>query len=64
MVSEMSERDKYIHVIEKIIQMCIYANKNSQIRKTSQETSGYQWEEAREEGQDRSMGLRNTNYYV
>ena len=44
--------------------MCIYANHNLQIWKTSQQTSGYQWEEGRKEGQDRDMGLRNTNYYL
>ena len=28
------------------------------------ETSGYQWGEEREEGQDRGRGLKGTNYYV
>ena len=29
-----------------------------------EKTSGYQWGEGREEGQDKDKGLRDTNYYV
>ena len=34
---------------------------DSQIHK---QTSGYWWEEERGEGQDRSRGLRDTNYCI
>ena len=29
-----------------------------------EQTSGYQWGERRGEGQNRGMGLRDTNYYI
>ena len=31
---------------------------------TENKTSGYQWGERRGEGQDRAMGLGDTNYYA
>ena len=38
--------------------------KEKQILRYREQTSGYQWGEGRWEGQDRGMGLRDTNYYV
>ena len=38
--------------------------KQKQTHKYREQTSGYQWGEGSEEGQDRSRGLRDTNYYV
>ena len=35
-----------------------------QIHRYREQTSGYQWGEGRREGQDRGMGLRDTNCYV
>ena len=44
-------------------------NKTNECNKTKtdrcrEQTSGYQWGEGREEGQDRGRGLRGTNYYL
>ena len=41
--------------------MCI--TKQKQIHEQRKQTSGYQCREGRQ-GQDRNMGLRDTNYYV
>ena len=38
--------------------------KQKQIHRYREETSGYQWGEGREQEQERSRGLRGTNYYV
>ena len=38
--------------------------KQKQTHRYREQTSSYQWDEEREEGQDRGRGLRNTNYYV
>ena len=38
--------------------------KQNQTHRYREHTSGYQWGEGREEGQDRSRELRGTNYYV
>ena len=42
----------------------IYTPKQKQTHRYRKQTSGYQWGEGRREGQDRGMGLRDTNYYV
>lgn len=42
----------------------MYIAKQSQTQRYRKQTSGYQWEEERLEGQDRCVGLRNTNCYV
>ena len=39
----------------------IYITKQKQIHRYREQTDGYQWEEGREERQDRGMGLRDTN---
>ena len=39
-------------------------NKKKQTHRYSEQTIGYQWGEGSREGQDRSMGLRGTNYYI
>ena len=38
--------------------------KQKETHRYREQTSGYQWGEEREEGQDRSRGLTGTNYYV
>ena len=38
--------------------------KQKQTDRYRKQTSGYQWGEGKEEGQDRGMGLRDTNHYV
>ena len=38
--------------------------KKKQTHRYTEQTNGYQWREGRGEGQDRSRGLRGTNYYV
>jgi len=42
----------------------IITKKKQAHRCSREQTSGYQWEEGRREGKDRSRGLRDTNYYV
>ena len=42
----------------------MYIAKQKQTHRYRKQTSGYQWEEGRVEGQNRGMGLRDTNYYV
>ena len=37
--------------------------KRKQTHRYREQTNGYLWEEGQGEGQDRSKGLRNTNYY-
>ena len=39
-------------------------NKKKQIHRHSEQTSGYQWREGREEGQNRGRRLRGIDYYV
>ena len=39
-------------------------NKKKQTHRKRGQISSYQWGEGRREGQDRSRGLRGTNYYV
>ena len=41
----------------------MYIAKQKQTHRCRKQTSGYQWGEGRWEGQDRGMGLRDTNYY-
>ena len=38
--------------------------KQKQTHRSKEQTSGYQWGNGKEEGQDRGRGLRGTNYYV
>ena len=38
--------------------------KKGQTHRYREQTSGYQWGEGSGEGQDSSMGLTGTNYYV
>ena len=38
--------------------------KQKQTHRYREQTSGYQWGEERGEGQDKSRGLRGTNYHV
>ena len=42
----------------------MYITKQKKTYNYREQTSGYQWGEEREEGQDRGMGLGDTNYYV
>ena len=42
----------------------MYITKQKQIHGYREQTSAYQWGEGREERQDRSMALRDTDYYV
>ena len=39
----------------------MYITKQKQTHRYREQTGGYQWEERRGEGQDRGMGLRDTN---
>ena len=71
MLSEISQRvkDKYSmisHVESKKYykQKQMYIAKEKQTCRYIKQTSGYQWGEARGEGQVRGIGLRDTNYYV
>ena len=38
--------------------------KQYRLNRYREQTSGYQWEEGRGEGQDRDGGLRGTNYHA
>ena len=38
--------------------------KRKQTHRYREQTSGYQWEEERGQGQNKSKGLRGTNYYI
>ena len=38
--------------------------KHKQTHRFNEQTSGYQWGQKRRERQDKSRGLRSTNYYV
>ena len=69
MLSEISqiEEDKYSMIsltcgIKKI--ELVNITKNKQIHRYREQTSGYQWEEGRGEGQYRERGLRGIKYYV
>ena len=42
----------------------MYTTKQKQAHRYREQTSGYQWGEEKKERQDRSKGLRDTNYYV
>ena len=41
----------------------MYIAKQKKSHRYRKQTSGCQWGEKREEGKDRGMALRNTNYY-
>ena len=69
MLSEISqtEKEKYCMIsltfgIYKIKLVSI--TKQKPTHRYREQTSGYQWGEGKGEGQDRSRGLRGTNYYV
>ena len=42
----------------------MYMRKQKQTHRYREQTSGYQRGEGRGEGQDKGMGLRDTNYYI
>ena len=42
----------------------MYLTKQKQTHSYRKQTSGHQWEEEMREGQDRGIGLRDTNYYI
>ena len=42
----------------------MYITQEKQTHRYREQTGGYQWREGRKEEQDRSRGLKDTNYYV
>ena len=42
----------------------VNVTKQKQTHRYREQTSGYQWEDGREEGQDRGGGVRSTNSFV
>lgn len=60
------KKDKYyvITYMQKVKNKAMNVYYKTESDSQRKQTSGYQWEERRKEGQDMGIGLRDINYYV